>query len=171
MRPRWTSRSGSAWNATLCTKASSCSAPTCSSAICRWTSRRAWASVRYGAELSSHSKHTAVTAARQERFATAQHAEQAPLSCPLPPQVVGMNMPLSQQAGYYCDVCDCTLKDSASYLDHINGKWHNRALGMTMRVEKSTVDQVSAGSCLWQHLCSSTSRTAVADAGYAREAR
>ncbi len=39
-------------------------------------------------------------------------------------------------------MCDCILRDSQSYLDHINGKWHNRALGMTMRVEKSTVDQV-----------------------------
>uniref|UniRef100_A0A7S0S4L1 U1-type domain-containing protein n=1 Tax=Chlamydomonas leiostraca TaxID=1034604 RepID=A0A7S0S4L1_9CHLO len=57
-------------------------------------------------------------------------------------QVVGLNMPLSQQAGYYCSVCDCILRDSQSYLDHINGKWHNRALGMTMRVERSTVDQV-----------------------------
>ncbi|KAL6759370.1 hypothetical protein V8C86DRAFT_2574448 [Haematococcus lacustris] len=57
-------------------------------------------------------------------------------------QVVGLNMPLSQQAGYFCSVCDCILRDSQSYLDHINGKWHNRALGMTMRVEKSTVDQV-----------------------------
>jgi U4/U6.U5 tri-snRNP component SNU23 len=59
-------------------------------------------------------------------------------------QVVSLNMPLSQQAGYYCSVCDCILRDSASYLDHINGKYHNRALGMTMRVEKSTVDQVRA---------------------------
>lgn len=64
--------------------------------------------------------------------------------CPPGPQVVGLNMPLSQQAGYYCSVCDCILRDSQSYLDHINGKWHNRALGMTMRVEKSTVDQVTA---------------------------
>ena len=48
----------------------------------------------------------------------------------------------SQQAGYYCSVCDCTLRDSLSYLDHINGKWHNRALGMSMRVEKSTAEQV-----------------------------
>lgn len=57
-------------------------------------------------------------------------------------QVVGVNTPLAQQAGFYCGVCDCILRDSASYLDHINGKWHNRALGMTMRVEKSSVDQV-----------------------------
>lgn len=68
-------------------------------------------------------------------------------------QVVGLNMPLSQQAGYYCSVCDCILRDSQSYLDHINGKWHNRALGMTMRVEKSTVDQVcdKPSTCLINH--------------------
>jgi U4/U6.U5 tri-snRNP component SNU23 len=29
-----------------------------------------------------------------------------------------------------------------AYLDHINGKWHNRALGMSMTVERSTVEQV-----------------------------
>ena len=49
---------------------------------------------------------------------------------------------LHLQAGYYCSVCDCILRDSASYLDHINGKYHNRALGMSMRVERSTADQV-----------------------------
>jgi U4/U6.U5 tri-snRNP component SNU23 len=26
------------------------------------------------------------------------------------------------KAGYWCEVCKCLLKDSASYLDHINGK-------------------------------------------------
>jgi hypothetical protein len=59
-------------------------------------------------------------------------------------QVIGLNTPLNQQAGYYCSVCDCVLRDSQSYLDHINGKFHNRALGMSMRVEKSTVEQVCA---------------------------
>lgn len=38
-------------------------------------------------------------------------------------QVVSVTMPLSQQAGYYCSVCDCQLRDSQSYLDHINGGW------------------------------------------------
>lgn len=57
-------------------------------------------------------------------------------------QMVSAAMPLSQQGGYYCNVCDCILKDSLSYLDHINGKWHQRALGMSMRVEQSTVEQV-----------------------------
>jgi U4/U6.U5 tri-snRNP component SNU23 len=26
------------------------------------------------------------------------------------------------KAGFWCDVCKCLLKDSASYLDHLNGK-------------------------------------------------
>jgi hypothetical protein len=45
-------------------------------------------------------------------------------------------------------VCDCILRDSMSYLDHINGKYHNRALGMNMRVERSTADQARDLHCL-----------------------
>mmetsp|Transcript_32490 Transcript_32490/g.103463 ORF Transcript_32490/g.103463 Transcript_32490/m.103463 type:complete len:214 (-) Transcript_32490:26-667(-) len=57
-------------------------------------------------------------------------------------QVVSINTPLSQQAGYYCTVCECIVRDSANYLDHINGKKHQRALGMSMRVERVGVDRV-----------------------------
>lgn len=57
-------------------------------------------------------------------------------------RVNALGAPLSQQAGFYCDVCDCILKDSMAYLDHINGKWHNRALGMSMQTERSTTEQV-----------------------------
>ncbi|KAF1892216.1 hypothetical protein Lal_00036577 [Lupinus albus] len=57
-------------------------------------------------------------------------------------KVVTPVAPLSQQAGYYCSVCECVVKDSANYLDHINGKKHQRALGMSMRVERASLDQV-----------------------------
>jgi U4/U6.U5 tri-snRNP component SNU23 len=57
-------------------------------------------------------------------------------------QMVVAGASASAQAGYYCSVCDCTLRDSQSYLDHINGKYHNRALGMSMRAERSTAEQV-----------------------------
>ena len=35
------------------------------------------------------------------------------------------------------------MKDSLTYLDHINGKKHQRNLGMSMRIERSSLDQVS----------------------------
>jgi len=46
--------------------------------------------------------------------------------------------------GWHCRVCDCFLKDSHTYLDHINGRKHQRALGFSMRVERSTKDQLAA---------------------------
>jgi len=57
-------------------------------------------------------------------------------------QVITRTTPLSQSGGYYCGDCDCIVKDSINYLDHINGKKHQRNLGMSMKVERSTVDDV-----------------------------
>ena len=44
--------------------------------------------------------------------------------------------------GWYCSVCECTLKDSRVYLDHVNGKNHQRALGFSMRVEQASLESV-----------------------------
>merc|ERR1711988_730404 len=55
-----------------------------------------------------------------------------------------------QNIGFYCSVCHCSLKDSVTYLDHINGRWHQRALGMTMRVEN--VDASKVRDRLMQHM-------------------
>merc|ERR1712129_1552 len=46
------------------------------------------------------------------------------------------------RSAWYCADCKCQLKDSHTYLDHINGKKHQRVLGMSMRVEDSTLQQV-----------------------------
>ena len=50
----------------------------------------------------------------------------------------------TRDGGYYCEVCECILRDSVAYLDHINGKKHNRNLGFSMRVATSSVSQVAS---------------------------
>ena len=43
---------------------------------------------------------------------------------------------------FYCELCKISLKDSAGWFDHINGKKHNRLKGMSMVVERVEVDAV-----------------------------
>lgn len=56
--------------------------------------------------------------------------------------VINKTTPSSQTGGFYCEVCDCVVKDSINYLDHINGKKHQRNLGMNMKVNRSTLEDV-----------------------------
>ena len=52
--------------------------------------------------------------------------------------------PVAATGGYWCETCQCTLRDSLGYLDHINGKKHQRRHGVSMRVEKSSLGSVKA---------------------------
>eukprot|EP01062_Namystynia_karyoxenos_P074115 TRINITY_DN70963_c0_g1_i1.p1 TRINITY_DN70963_c0_g1~~TRINITY_DN70963_c0_g1_i1.p1 ORF type:complete len:272 (+),score=98.50 TRINITY_DN70963_c0_g1_i1:106-816(+) len=49
---------------------------------------------------------------------------------------------ISDQPGWYCKLCDCVLRDSLTYLDHINGKKHQRMKGVSMRVKEAELDTV-----------------------------
>jgi len=57
-------------------------------------------------------------------------------------QVVTQHTIKPMQGGYWCSVCECLLKDSSTWLEHINGRRHNRNLGMNMKVEKIGIDRV-----------------------------
>jgi len=78
-----------------------------------------------------------------ERAALEKRSERVQLVSDLhKSKVVTAHTEKKDEGGFWCDTCDCLLKDSAAYLDHINGKNHNRLLGKTMRVEKKSKAEV-----------------------------
>ncbi|KAJ4461122.1 putative zinc finger matrin-type protein 2 [Paratrimastix pyriformis] len=59
-------------------------------------------------------------------------------------KLVTSSTALPDSGGFWCEVCECLIKDSANWLDHLNGKKHQRALGMSMRVTRSSLEDVKA---------------------------
>jgi len=57
-------------------------------------------------------------------------------------KILSITASKSEQGGFFCEICDAHFHDSDAYLAHINGKLHNRMLGMNMQVESVTVDRV-----------------------------
>eukprot|EP01118_Nematostelium_gracile_P011531 TRINITY_DN4107_c0_g1_i1.p1 TRINITY_DN4107_c0_g1~~TRINITY_DN4107_c0_g1_i1.p1 ORF type:complete len:215 (+),score=75.10 TRINITY_DN4107_c0_g1_i1:31-675(+) len=48
----------------------------------------------------------------------------------------------SKLAGFYCELCDAQMKDSIAYMDHLNGRKHQRMLGTSLVPERATVLEV-----------------------------
>lgn len=46
------------------------------------------------------------------------------------------------KSGFYCATCDCVLKDSVSFLDHLNGRTHAARMGFNLKTEKASAQQV-----------------------------
>ena len=47
------------------------------------------------------------------------------------------------KGGYWCETCEVLMKDSNAYLDHLNGRTHNRLLGMSLEVKASSAKSVA----------------------------
>lgn len=47
-------------------------------------------------------------------------------------------------AGFYCQDCNLTFKDSIQYMDHLNSKQHLDTTGQSTKVEKATLADVKA---------------------------
>ena len=45
---------------------------------------------------------------------------------------------------FHCETCNQTLSDSNAWFDHLNSKKHNTLKGMSLKVEKSSIEKVKA---------------------------
>jgi len=96
-----------------------------------------------GEEFVCHVKHIPLPAS--ERSTLQRRTEGLNLEKDLGKfRVVTAHTAKPLQGGWWCTVCECLLKDSQTWLDHINGRKHNRNLGMTMQVERKTSDDIKA---------------------------
>ncbi|KAJ3344319.1 zinc finger, matrin-type 2 [Gonapodya sp. JEL0774] len=86
--------------------------------------------------IAPEDRPTALLKPREEKLELDKHLNKT--------QVVAAQPGAANQPGYYCKTCDIVVKDSVNYLDHINGRKHQRNLGFSMKQERSSLDQVKS---------------------------
>ncbi|KAF9131767.1 zinc finger, matrin-type 2 [Mortierella sp. 14UC] len=52
--------------------------------------------------------------------------------------------PTGRAPGFYCQLCDCVLKDSTAFMDHKNGKKHLKNLGVDRKAVREDLNDVVA---------------------------
>ncbi|GAO51938.1 hypothetical protein G7K_6026-t1 [Saitoella complicata NRRL Y-17804] len=77
--------------------------------------------------------------ARRERLNIEENVNKTTLV----PAGVGMGR-RGKGAGFYCDVCDETYKDSLSWVDHLNSVQHLRKSGQSLNQTRATLEEVRA---------------------------
>ncbi|KAL0212961.1 hypothetical protein RCL1_006587 [Eukaryota sp. TZLM3-RCL] len=101
--------------------------------------RKTWDSTDFASKESSRSQSSRVKVLPIAKESLKPHSE-AELE-----QSVTIRSQSGSTAGYFrCDVCDMGFHDSISYLEHINGRKHQRRLGRKMEVESSSLEHVAA---------------------------
>merc|ERR1712113_771138 len=99
--------------------------------------------IMFGPERIGRRKDPGIPLPSSQRTFLKQRSEELALDKNLGKmQVVTQHTIKPMQGGYWCSVCECLIKDSSTWLEHINGRRHNRNLGMNMKVEKIGVDRV-----------------------------
>ncbi|KAF9098705.1 zinc finger, matrin-type 2 [Mortierella sp. GBA35] len=75
-------------------------------------------------------KRKATKEAPSEEAIAAEKSERLILESAIGKSQVVQGGPTGRAPGFYCQVCDCVLKDSTAYRDHKNGKKHLKNMGV-----------------------------------------
>lgn len=79
-----------------------------------------------------------------EEVIKAEKSERLILESAIGKSQVVQGGPHGRAPGFYCQLCDCVLKDSTAYMDHKNGKKHLKNLGVDRKAVREDLTDVVA---------------------------
>ena len=65
-------------------------------------------------------------------------------------RLIGEDVPLEKIGHFSCPVCQLYFRDSTRYLKHLNSPEHNKKMGMSMKVQNCTDEQVFLRIQQWE---------------------